>query len=133
MELFSPWEVFGGADFFALSFSNTLSFCAASMLLLSNAVAAAVFSSLRLNRSTYFFIENSFPIFMDQPNNNNSPRVIKVSPHGKITSLQIFFTIVVCTSSTSCINGCTTAANISSVIRRSGKPAKFNLKCNSKF
>ena len=95
MELVSPCESFGGADFLALSFSNTLSSCAASMLLNSNAAAAAVSSSLRLNRSTYFFIAYSFPIFRAQPNNNNSPNVIKVAPHGKITSRQIFFTIVV--------------------------------------
>ena len=132
MELVSPWEIFGGADFFALSFSNTLS-CAPSMLLNSNAAAAAVSSSLHLNFSTYFFIAYSFPIFRAQPNNNNSPKVIKVTTQGKITSLQIYFTIVVCTSSTSCINRCTTAANISSVIRRSGKPAKFNFKCDNKF
>ena len=94
LELVSPWEIFGGADFFALSFSNTLS-CSSSMLLNSNATAAAISSSLRLNFSTYFFIAYSFPIFRAQPNNNNSPKVIKVAPHGKITSLQIFFTIVV--------------------------------------
>ena len=103
------------------------------MLLNSNAAAAAASSSLRLKRSKHFFNAYSFPIFRAQPNNNNSPRLIKVAPHGKITSLQIFFTIVVWTSSTSCINGCTTATNISSVIRRSGNPAKFNFKCDNKF
>ena len=38
-----------------------------------------------------------------------------------------------CTSSTSCLNGRTTATNISSVIRRPGKSAKFNFKCDGKF
>ena len=103
------------------------------MLINFNATAAAVSSSLPLTRYKYFFIAYSFPIFRDQPNNNNSPRVIKVAPHGKITSLHILFTIVVCTSPTFCVNGRTTAANISSVIRRSGKPAKLNFSCDNKF
>ena len=122
-----------GEQFSLHSFSLTLSSRAASMLLNCNAVTAAVSSSLLLNHSTYFFIAYSFPIFRAQPNKNNSLRVIKVAPHFKKISLQIFFKIVVCTSSISCINGRTIAANISSVIRRSGRPAKFNFWYDSKF
>ena len=75
----------------------------------------------------------SFPNFRAQPENNNSPRVNKVAPHGKILSLQNLFMIVVCTSSIFCKNGCTTAANISSLTRRPGKPDKFNFRCDNEF
>ena len=114
---------FSGSRLFSLSCCRTLSPCAASMLLNCNA-APAVSSFLRLNLSTCFFIAYSFPIFGAHPNKKNSDRVGKVAPNGKTTSLQTFFTIVLYTSSTSCINDRTTAANIFSVIWLSGKPVK---------
>ena len=113
---FLAGRFFGGADYFSFFCCRASSSCAASMLLNCIAAAVAVSSPLHLNLSTYFLIAYSFPISRAQPNNNNSPRVFKVAPHGRMTSLQFFFTVVVCSSSTSCISGRTTAANISSVI-----------------
>ena len=74
-----------------------------------------------------------FPQFLARPNKSSSPRLRRLAPHGSITSLKIFFKVIACSSWISYMNSCTTAAKVSSFIRRSDSPANFSCECSNKF
>ena len=117
----------------ALSGCWTKPSCAAAILVSCIAAAADVSSLLRVNFSSCFLITYSFPILRAQPNNNSNPSVSRLVPCGRRSSIQIFITIILYTSWTSCINGCTTAASISIVTLRSSNHAKFSFRCDNIF
>ena len=108
-------------------------FFSASILVTCIAGAAAVSSFLRAVLSTHILMTYTLHAFRAQPNRNGNSRESWVAPHGRITFLQFFGTMVGYTSWTTCINGCTTVARTFSAIQRSRNSAKLNLIWDNKF